>query len=74
MSGSGAPDLEISGADGLRVAVVAGSWHEEVMAGLVGGAVRALDALGARHEVIRVPGAFELPIVAKAAATSGATP
>lgn len=71
MSGSGAPDLEISGADGLRVAVVAGSWHEEVMGGLVGGAVRALDALGARHEVIRVPGAFELPIVAKAAATSG---
>jgi 6,7-dimethyl-8-ribityllumazine synthase len=71
MSGSGAPALDIAGADGLRVAVVASSWHDVVMDALVAGARRALDAMGATHELIRVPGAFELPVVAKAAATSG---
>ena len=71
MSGSGAPALDIAGVADARVAVVAASWHEEVMTGLVDGAVRALDALGVRHELIRVPGAFELPIVARAAAVGG---
>ena len=71
MSGSGAPTLDIAGVSGLRVAVVASSWHEAVMDGLVAGAVRALDGLHVRHELIRVPGAFELPIVARAAAVAG---
>lgn len=71
MSGQGAPRLDLPGASGLRVAVVASSWHTEVMDGLVGGATRTLDELGERYDVIRVPGAFELPLVAKAAATSG---
>jgi len=71
MSGSGAPALDIAGVAGLRVAVVASSWHETVMDGLVDGAVRALDRLEVRHELIRVPGAFELPIVARAAAVAG---
>ena len=71
MSGSGAPALDIAGVAGLRVAVVASSWHEAVMDGLVAGAVRALDGLEVRHELIRVPGAFELPIVVRAAAAAG---
>lgn len=71
MSGSGAPTLDIAGVTGLRVAVVASSWHEQVMDGLVDGAVRALDALEVRFELIRVPGAFELPIVVRAAAVAG---
>jgi 6,7-dimethyl-8-ribityllumazine synthase len=71
MSGSGAPTLDIAGVPGLRVAVVASSWHEQVMDGLVDGAVRALDALEVGHELIRVPGAFELPIVVRAAAVAG---
>jgi 6,7-dimethyl-8-ribityllumazine synthase len=71
MSGSGAPTLDIAGVAGLRVAVVASSWHEAVMDGLVAGAVRALDELEVRHEVLRVPGAFELPIVVRAAAAAG---
>ena len=71
MSGSGAPALDIAGVAGLRVAVVASSWHEAVMDGLVAGAVRALDELEVRHEVLRVPGAFELPIVVRAAAAAG---
>jgi 6,7-dimethyl-8-ribityllumazine synthase len=71
MSGSGAPALDIAGVAGLRVAVVASSWHQFVMDGLVDGAVRTLDGLDVRHELIRVPGAFELPIVARAAAVAG---
>ena len=35
MSGHGAPTMAIEGADGLRAAVVASSWHTEVMDGLV---------------------------------------
>ena len=50
---------------GLRVAVVAALWHETVMAGLVGGAVRALRECGIDEPtVVRVPGSFELPVVA----------
>ena len=71
MSGSGAPTLDIAGVSGLRVAVVASSWHETVMDGLVAGAVRALDALEVQHDLVRVPGAFELPIVARASAVAG---
>ena len=71
MSGSGAPGLDLTGVSGLRVAVVASSWHEVVMDALVASAVATLDGLGVDHEVIRVPGAFELPIVARAAAVGG---
>jgi len=55
---------------GLRVAVVAASWHQEVMDGLVGGAQRTLDRLGLEARLVRVPGSFELPVVAAAMAGS----
>jgi 6,7-dimethyl-8-ribityllumazine synthase len=62
MSGEGAPALDVDGA-GLRVGVVAASWHPEVMGGLLAGARRALADAGVGDvEVIRVPGAFELPL------------
>ena len=70
MSGTGAPALDLTLAGGARVAVVAASWHPSVRDGLVAGALRALDEIGARYELIRVPGAFELPIVAQAAAAA----
>lgn len=70
MSGAGAPTLTVDG-KGLKVAVIAGSWHAEVMGGLVAGAVATLEAAGAEHELIRVAGAFELPIVAQAALANG---
>ena len=63
MSGRGAPELAVDGR-GLRVAVVAASWHERVMGGLLAGAERALAAAGVEAVVIRVPGTFELPVVA----------
>ncbi|MGW0662719.1 6,7-dimethyl-8-ribityllumazine synthase [Streptodolium elevatio] len=72
MSGSGAPEITVDGSRGLRVGIVAAQWHAAVMDGLVAGALAALDELGtAEPTVVRVPGAFELPVVAKALADSG---
>jgi 6,7-dimethyl-8-ribityllumazine synthase len=59
----GAPTLSLDGADQLRVGVVAARWHEDVMAGLVDGALRALAQAGVNDPlVLRVPGSFELPV------------
>ena len=67
MSGAGAPRLLQLDGSGLRVGVVASQWHEQVMGGLVAGALRALDRVGLGDPlVIRVPGAFELPLAAQA--------
>ncbi len=71
MSGEGAPDYAIDGR-GLTVVIVAGRWHEQITDGLLAGAHRALAAAGATVTEVRVPGSFELPVVAKAALESGA--
>lgn len=73
MSGKGAPEsAEQVDGEGLNVVVVAGTWHEVITDGLIAGAVRALDAAGAQHRVVRVPGSFELPVAAQAAFAGGA--
>ena len=60
----GAPTITTDGS-GLRVAVVAASWHEQVMDGLLDGALRACrDFKVEAPSVVRVPGTFELPVVA----------
>jgi len=73
MSGAGAPSAEerIDGS-GLNVVVVAGRWHETISEALVAGAQRTLEASGATHTLVRVPGSFELPVVSKAALEAGA--
>ena len=72
MSGVGARALSVDGS-GMRIVVVAASWHTTVMEGLVGGALRALAAAGvADPQVVRVPGSFELPVAAMKAASAGA--
>jgi 6,7-dimethyl-8-ribityllumazine synthase len=72
MSGAGAPTLELDGR-GLRVTVVAASWHQVVMDGLLAGAQRALGRAGVEDvTVVRVPGSFELPVAAQHAARAGA--
>jgi 6,7-dimethyl-8-ribityllumazine synthase len=72
VSGAGAPDDKPVDCHDLRVAVVAASWHTEVMDGLLAGAQRALKAYQVEAPVIlRVPGAFELPVVAGALAAQG---
>ena len=71
MSGAGAAAgarLDPAEVAGLRVAVVAASWHQQVMDGLVAGALRTLGGLGLEARVVRVPGSFELPVVAAALA------
>jgi 6,7-dimethyl-8-ribityllumazine synthase len=58
----GAPTISADGS-GLRVAVVAASWHQTVMDGLLHGARRGLADAGVTDvDVIRVPGTFELPV------------
>ena len=62
MSGEGAPDVAVDGR-GLRVAVVAASWHQQVMDGLVAGALRGLADAGIdAPTLVRVPGTVELSV------------
>lgn len=69
MSGAGSPELNVDG-HGLNVVIVAASWHEVVMEGLIAGAQRECDRAGAQHRLVRVPGCFELPVVAAEIASS----
>jgi len=58
----------------LRIALVASRFNEPVVDRLVAGAVDALVARGARRsglELVRVPGAFDLPPVVRRIAASG---
>lgn len=71
MSGAGAPRLAVDGT-GLRITIVAGEWHTVISDGLLAGARRVLAASGAEVTELRVPGSFELPVVAKAALEAGA--
>jgi 6,7-dimethyl-8-ribityllumazine synthase len=54
------------------VVIVASSWHTKIMDGLIAGACNIIESAGLTPEIHRVPGTFELPIAAKAAALSGA--
>lgn len=72
MSGAGAPGAEAFDASGLKVAVIAASWHTQVMDGLIAGAGKALQAHRVSNaQLIRVPGTFELPVVASKLAQDG---
>jgi 6,7-dimethyl-8-ribityllumazine synthase len=72
MTGEGAPDARPVDCHDLRVAVVAASWHETVMEGLLAGAQEALRRYQVEAPVVvRVPGSFELPVVAQALAQKG---
>jgi 6,7-dimethyl-8-ribityllumazine synthase len=52
-------------ATGLRVAIVWATFNDAVTNGLREGAVTWLEAAGAQVDVVPVPGAFELPLVAQ---------
>ncbi|STD06679.1 6,7-dimethyl-8-ribityllumazine synthase [Dermatophilus congolensis] len=65
MAGFGSPDLEHMDGAGLKVAIAAASWHDQFMDALIAGAQLACEEAGvAEPTVIRVPGSFELPVVA----------
>lgn len=57
---------------GLRIGVVVATFNSEVTGGLLTGALLYLHESGAEAtKVVEVPGAFELPLVAKRIAESG---
>ena len=64
---------QLTGA-GLRIAIVAARFNEFITSKLVGGAVDTLVRHGADDgaiDVVWVPGAFEIPLLAQRLATSG---
>ena len=71
MSGAGAAERNHVDGTGVRVAIVTGQWHETIAGGLLAGAQREVERLGATAQVVPVPGSFELPVVAKTALESG---
>lgn len=61
-------------AEPFSFAIVASRWNEFISARLVEGALDGLERLGAKQdhvEVYRVPGAFEIPLLAFRLAESG---
>ena len=73
MSGHGSPlSTDTPDASSLSVTVVAGSWHEEIATGLLDGSLRFLEKTGAKVDVVRVPGSFELPLACQDALSRGA--
>jgi len=70
-AGRQAPELD---GTGMRVAIVCGRFNDHVTIRLLQGAQRGLDAAGVGTDDVTVewvPGAFEIPIAAKAFAESG---
>jgi len=63
MSATGAPQTSVPQGASIRVAIVASKWHEQVMDGLIQGAQKLCEEAGSHATLIRVPGAFELPVV-----------
>lgn len=71
--GDGVPEAELDG-EGLRVVVVAARWNSHVTLRLLEGVRRGLTEAGVGPAQVTedwVPGAFELPLAAKAWALSG---
>jgi len=67
---TGSPALYVDGA-GLRVAIIAASWHLTVMDGLIDGATRGLAEAGVVSvDLVRVPGTFELAVACSRLARS----
>src|SRR5690348_10161823 len=69
-----APPDNLRSPPGARYAVVASRWNGEIVDELVAGARRAFAARGVTEDafdVLRVPGAWELPLLAKRLATGG---
>jgi 6,7-dimethyl-8-ribityllumazine synthase len=63
-----APKLEIDASD-LAVTILVTSWHPEITDALLAGAERSLKNAGNDvYTIVRVPGAFELPLAARWAA------
>ena len=61
-------------AEGLRFAIVASRWNDFIVSRLVDGALDGIVRHGGSLDTVsvyRVPGSFEMPLVAKRVAASG---
>jgi 6,7-dimethyl-8-ribityllumazine synthase len=66
VSGTGVPDMPALDASGVRLAIVASTWHARICDALLAGARKvAADAGVAEPTVVRVLGAIEIPVVAQ---------
>lgn len=70
MSGAGAPQESQPVESALRVAIVAAQWHRQVQDALVANATAECLRHGVEPTVVRVPGTFEIPVVAHRLATT----
>ena len=70
-SGDNRPTAEDIDAHDLVIAVIATRWNAEIVERLTDGAWRAIEHAGATGRDITVPGAFELPLAARAVSDSG---
>lgn len=75
MSGTRAsPDPNLRSPPGAHYAIVASRWHADIVDALVEGARRAFEGGGVADgamDFLRVPGAWELPVLAARLAKSG---
>ena len=62
----GVPDMPVLDASGVRLAIVASTWHQKICDALLESAHRlATDAGVRKPTVVRVLGAIEIPVVAQ---------
>ncbi len=72
MSRASAPAPELRSPPGARYAIIASRWNAEIVDALVQGAGRAFAQCGVDENaltILRVPGAWELPVLAAALAS-----
>ncbi len=60
--------------DPVRILIVEGRFYSDLSDELLNGAVQAIQAFGAEHDVISVPGALEIPAVISLASEGGNRP
>ena len=66
------PEIKIKKHPKAKVAIISSSWHSELCADLIAGAMRALEAAEVKKiKVIHVPGSFEIPLAAQRAFEDG---
>ena len=58
-------------ADAPRILIVTSRYYAHITAELEAGVVEGLDKVGATHEFLEVPGAFEIPAAIAMAASTG---
>jgi 6,7-dimethyl-8-ribityllumazine synthase len=67
-----APAVKVSQLPKAKVAIISSSWHPDICADLVAGAMRALEAAHVKKiKTIYVPGSFEIPLAAQKAFEKG---